>query len=104
MRVAILRLAHFSVKEYLISQRIQNGPAAKYSLLRKDADTSIAHTCLAYLMQFSKLDSLKPGTIALFPLAEYAAQYWISHAKSDDDTICEMLHGLIANLLEPHCA
>ena len=84
MRIAILRLAHFSVKEYLISQRIQDGPAVKYSLSKKDANTSISCTCLAYLMRFSNLDCLQPNTIASFPLAEYAAEHWIYHAKSDD--------------------
>ena len=53
-----LRLAHFSVKEYLTSERIRVSSASKFSALEISAHLSIAETCLAYLLQFDKRDSL----------------------------------------------
>src|SRR6266511_5506612 len=41
-----VRLAHFSVKEYLVSERIQTGLAARYSIREIHAHTSIAESCL----------------------------------------------------------
>ena len=47
---AEIRLAHFSVKEYLVSDRIQHGPAFAYSLKEEVSNQSIAADCLAYLL------------------------------------------------------
>lgn len=44
----LVRLAHFSIKEYLISTQITGGPAAAFGLTEIDAHLHIAHWCLAY--------------------------------------------------------
>lgn len=78
----VIKLAHFSVKEYLISERIQAGPAGEYSIREIQAHTTIAEGCLAYLLQFDTLDSLTSlETLDGFPLLEYAARYWFKHAR-----------------------
>ena len=46
-----LRLAHFSVKEYLISDHIRNGLPFKYDIQSR-AEEEIAQTCLTYLLHF----------------------------------------------------
>jgi hypothetical protein len=76
-----VRLAHFSVKEYLVSERIQAGSASRYSLREIHANVSIAETCLAYLLQFDHPNSLNLQTFEEFPLATYAAKYWTQHAQ-----------------------
>ena len=74
----IIRLAHFSVKEYLVSDRIR---ASQYSIKEITANISIAETCLVYLLQFDKPDSLTPGTLEDLPLVGYAGEYWTRHAR-----------------------
>ena len=76
-----VRLAHFSVKEYLVSERIQTGPASWYSIREIPANMSIAETCLAYLLQFEYPNSLTSLTTEEYPLARYAAEYWTQHAQ-----------------------
>jgi len=77
-----VRLAHFSVKEYLVSKRIQRNKAvAKYAIQETSAHESIAAVCLAYLLQFDQYDSLTLGIDEEFPLALYAANYWTQHAR-----------------------
>ncbi|KAK3896805.1 hypothetical protein C8A05DRAFT_48313 [Staphylotrichum tortipilum] len=44
-------LAHFSIKEYLVSQRIAQGPAARFGFSEEDAHLYIARCCLAYHFQ-----------------------------------------------------
>jgi ankyrin repeat protein len=76
-----IRLAHFSVKEYLISERIKAGPASRYSIREIPANISIAETCIAYLLQFDSPNSLTPQTFKEFPLVKYASRYWTQHAQ-----------------------
>ena len=77
----IVRLAHFSVKEYLISERILQGKAKCYSLREADANILIYNECLAYLLEFDSLDFLTSQFLTEFPLAQYAARYWTQHAQ-----------------------
>ncbi|THV63542.1 hypothetical protein D6D28_10596, partial [Aureobasidium pullulans] len=73
-----LRLAHFSVKEYLVSKDIQ------HPLMRQLEETSaraaIATTCLAYL---SSLDhNLSPGQIRKqHAFSQYSAIHWAENAS-----------------------
>ena len=76
-----VRLAHFSVKEYLVSERIQAGSASRYSIREIHANVSIAETCLAYLLQFDRPNSLTLRTFEEYPLAKYAAKHWTQHAQ-----------------------
>jgi ankyrin repeat protein len=79
--IELVRLAHFSVKEYLVSERIQAGSARRYCIREIDAHLSIAETCLAYLFQFDQPGSLTLQTLKESPLANYAAEYWPEHAR-----------------------
>lgn len=46
---ATIELAHYSVKEYLVSQRVRNGPAAEFALDKTTAEIHISQCCLTYL-------------------------------------------------------
>ncbi|MCJ1395280.1 hypothetical protein MMC18_008164 [Xylographa bjoerkii] len=73
-----LGLAHFSVKEYLISDRAQFGLDLGYRI-ESMAHEHIAKACLVYLLQ-----PFKPEEAANheeYPLALYAAAHWIHHAR-----------------------
>ena len=84
-----VRIAHFSVQEYLESERIRNQKAAIFSLIAVEAHADIAQICLIYL--------LEPGLIATeldkYPLRRYAARFWYRHYKSTEylDTKLENL-------------
>jgi ankyrin repeat protein len=79
-RTKYIALAHSSVKEYLISERIKEGPARSFSIERLSSNRSMAEDCLAYLLQFDQEDSLTSGTLDL-RLARYAARFWTLHAR-----------------------
>ncbi|KAI9856111.1 MAG: hypothetical protein M1813_009229 [Trichoglossum hirsutum] len=92
-----VRLAHFSVKEYLVSERIQIGPAHGYSIRETHANISIAETCLAYLLQFEYFNSVTSRTAEEYPLARYATRYWMQHARwAEKDT--STVHLLVMEL------
>ncbi|KAF8490589.1 hypothetical protein JB92DRAFT_2819701, partial [Gautieria morchelliformis] len=100
-----IRLAHFSVKEYLISEHLGNGDAqvSYFHFNEQMAHVFIAKTCLAYLLQFIKDNVISQSTIRSYPLSRYAAKYWMFHAQADpvgDNN----LHELGMAILEPMSA
>jgi hypothetical protein len=76
----VVALAHYSVKEYLISNRICTGKAAKYSMQDDVCHSAIATSCLGYLLQLQELE-LKSDILESFKLARYSAEFWTRHAK-----------------------
>ena len=54
----VVRLAHFSVKEYLVSERILQGNARRYSIREINANIVIQNDCLAYLLELDGLNTL----------------------------------------------
>lgn len=71
----LVRLAHASVREYLLSEAILERPAAKYHLERATSHTSIAEFCLVYIRSFETPVDITQE----FPLADYTATYLIDH-------------------------
>lgn len=79
--LAEIQLAHFSVKEYLTSNRIQNGASKVYAIREPVTNLSIARTCIAYLLQLEYPDMLSQQTLQEYPLAKYSASYWVQHMR-----------------------
>jgi hypothetical protein len=79
----VLLLAHYSVKEYLISQRILGSKARMFAMESALCHQFIAKCCLQYLLQFDRLDALTEGNLNEFALAMYSAQQWVTHSKSN---------------------
>ncbi|KZP27082.1 hypothetical protein FIBSPDRAFT_818692, partial [Athelia psychrophila] len=77
----LFRLAHMSVKDYLVSDRIKAGAAAYFSLSAMLSHSLIAKTCLAYLFHLRSFRSLNDSVLESFPLSPYAAKYWIKHMQ-----------------------
>ena len=75
-----VRIAHFSVQEYLESERIRHQKAAAFSLTGATAHAEIAKVCLTYLCERGlSQPELNLSIIEDHPLAYYAARYWYSH-------------------------
>ena len=89
--IVTLRIAHFSVQEYLESYRIRQQKAAIYALERVSVHAEIAQLCLIYLQEpeLSKGD-LDLTKLAKFPLARFAADFWHRHYKNAIDTTSEL--------------
>ncbi|KFZ15421.1 hypothetical protein V502_05625 [Pseudogymnoascus sp. VKM F-4520 (FW-2644)] len=76
-----VRIAHFSVQEYLESERIlQQQNAAIFSVRGPEAHAEIASICVTYLLE----PALSRESIAEYPLALYAAKTWYKHFRDGD--------------------
>lgn len=81
-----VRLAHDSVKEYLVSERIKRAKAAFYSISESSANLFLAKSCLAYLMHFEKpLSDSTAEYLCRYPLLRYCAQEWEFHIAGSAD-------------------
>jgi hypothetical protein len=77
----VVQFSHFSVKEYLTSERLAAAEErlSYYHILPEPAHIILAHASLSVLLHLD--DKTDRDTIAHFPLAPYAAQHWVGHAQ-----------------------
>jgi hypothetical protein len=98
----VLQLAHFSVKGYLTSTRVESVVALEFQKIT--ASTSIARVCLAYLLQFDH--EIRPEEVLIeFPLAKYSAKFWTSYAttnNSEEDSLMGMIEQFFCSFGAPY--
>src|SRR5277367_1319820 len=96
----IIKLSHMSVKDYLLSQH--HVGATGFGLNEKLSHSFIAKTCLAYLLQFEHPGMLNLDDVDKYPLAQYAAVYWVMHVHHgvEDGTDVQQ-EKLIMTLFKP---
>src|SRR5712672_1409583 len=77
----IVQFSHFSVKEYLTSERLVEPmrDVSRYHILLEPAHTVLAQACLGVLLRLD--DRVDRDSIRGFPLARYAAENWDRHAQ-----------------------
>jgi ankyrin repeat protein len=80
---ARIRLAHFSVKEYLVSAHVGLSLFHELPFHGPTSQRSLAQSCLAYLCNYSKRSesSWSAQDNATYPLLNYAVHNWVSHAN-----------------------
>ena len=92
-RSQTVQFSHFSVKEFLLSDRLASSTKgiSKYHIVLEDANTLIAKACLGFLLR--DLVDESDVTTAPSPLARYAAEHWVSHAKVEN-VASRIRHGM----------
>ena len=71
----VIQFSHFSVKEFLISDRLAG---AKFHIPLAPANATFAQACLCVLLRLD--DQANEGSKSL-PLVGYAAEHWVKHAQ-----------------------
>jgi ankyrin repeat protein len=77
----VVQFSHFSVKEFLTADRLAEPmrDVSRFHIRLEAAHTILAQACLGVLLRLD--DCVDRDSIKSFPLARYAAQYWITHAR-----------------------
>ena len=76
---AVIQFSHFSVKEYLTSNRIAKGRVSRYFIPLESAHLFVTQASLAFLIQLD--EHTTENSIKELPLAHYVGQYWAEHAE-----------------------
>ena len=77
-----VQLAHFSVKEYLLSDRC----AIRSEFQTQTCSMAITEGCLRYLLHLCEGVPLSQDIVDQHPLSRYAAEHWWQHAQEIGDT------------------
>ena len=81
----VIQFSHFSVKEFLTSARLAESSDTilrRYHITLTRSHTLTASACLGMLLHLDK--NTTRDDLEKFPLAEYAAEHWVDHARFED--------------------
>ena len=80
----VVQFSHFSVKEYLTSDRLANASrdVSCYHILPESAHTILVQACLGVLLRLD--DRVDKESAREIPLSKYAAEHWVDHARFKD--------------------
>ena len=91
----VVQFSHFSVKEFLMSNRL--GDLSYYHIHPLSAHTLLTQACLGVLIHLD--DNGDKRSIQGLPLAMYAAQHWVEHAKFE--SVASRVKDGIETLFDP---
>ncbi|KAJ9298846.1 hypothetical protein DTO271G3_3088 [Paecilomyces variotii] len=100
------RLAHYSVQEYLVSDRISKGPARYFALEEGLAHLAIAERCLTYLLSFdgspahNSYSSVFGDVEFPWKLLHYAVLEWFTHVRLIPTESYQLIEPLVYRLLD----
>ena len=108
MQSGVLKLAHYSVKEYLTSDRLLSSPQFAYYVSSKNANFSIGQSCLLYLQHYDNVQKTALGNQKhdptlerdkLLPLYSYSICFWPSYYRSADQPkeLTNLVLGILGN-------
>ena len=80
----VVQFSHFSVKEFLTADRLAEPirDVSRYHIQLEAAHAIIVRACLGVLLQVD--DRIDRDRMKNFPLAQYAGQYWATHARIEN--------------------
>lgn len=92
-------LAHYSVKEYLMSDRIIH---SDFEISENDANAIITESCLKYIHQYeiSATKTASEEDLRYFPLLYYACEFWYVHLQGIPIESQKPLRSLLAKLFD----
>jgi len=93
----VVQFSHFSVKEFLLSDRLATSTEeiSQYHISLEDAHTLLAQASLSVLLRDPDVNNHHHHA----PLAEYAAEHWVTHAQVKD--IASRVRDGMENLFSP---
>ena len=97
----VIEFSHFSVKEFLTSTGLAEATdviSRRYHVSMTPAHTLLAQACLGILLHLD--NDVTRDSLEDFPLAEYAAEHWVDHARFED--VSQNVEGGMKKLLDPN--
>ena len=77
----VVQFSHSSVEEFLMSDRLASsiGDVSRFHILIEPSHATLAQACLGALLHLDERTDKQ--TVKQIPLAQYAGQYWVRHAR-----------------------
>ena len=93
----VVQFSHFSVKEFLMSDRLATSrrDISQYHISLRDAHTLLAQASLAVLLRDPDVNGHTDSGV----LADYAAEHWTTHARFED--VASQVRDAMEDLFDP---
>jgi ankyrin repeat protein len=96
-----IKFTHFSIQEYILSQRITQRPTKDFHVEEADAHLHIASSCLTYHLHLSRDILVTEKTFQRFILWSYVSDYWHRHIeKVANSSLLVTLESRVVQLLD----
>jgi ankyrin repeat protein len=95
----IIKFAHFSVKEYVLSDMKSSPPGLR--LNASLCQRYLTEMCLIYLLDFNQGESARNVDCNEFPFRMYSAVYWTKHLRHVDEVDRVNISELLIRLFDP---
>src|SRR5258707_4405954 len=82
----VIQFSHFSVQEFLTLchlAKVTDSIPCRFHISMRPAHTLVAQSCLGILLHLNK-DVITRDSLKHLPLAKYAAEHWVDHARFED--------------------
>ncbi|KAG8752573.1 hypothetical protein FRC14_006936 [Serendipita sp. 396] len=99
--IKIIQFAHFSVKEYILSERAQTTIPAILRINPSMSHQYITELALIYLLDFNNGKATIRFNHQKYPLLTYAALYWMEHLASMRESDQANIEDLLLRLFDP---
>ena len=99
--IKIVHFAHFSVKEYILSDRAQKYMPESLFINESLSQKSLTEMCLIYLLDFNNGELATEVNHNEFPFLAYAALHWTSHLTLVSENDREVVSRLLLRLFDP---
>ena len=86
----VIELAHPSLKEFLLSDRIASTQAKILGVSEPEANGDMAKSCLTYLLRLTHPIERSRKIIDRYPYLRYAACYWYFHYKQSKGMLADL--------------
>ncbi|KAG8818105.1 hypothetical protein FRC17_010972 [Serendipita sp. 399] len=98
--VKVIQFAHFSVKEYVLSERARQAVSASLITTPSKSCLHITEICLIYLLDFNGGKATIDFDHNEYPLLAYAAHHWMTHMASMEDSDQNAIEDLLLRLFD----
>jgi ankyrin repeat protein len=102
--VRVLQFAHFSVKEYILSNRARKSLPQSLLINEELSNRFLAQMSLIYLLDFNKLGNASRFDYDEYPFLAYSALYWITHLAADAYIQQESIEKFLFKFFDPESA
>jgi hypothetical protein len=99
--VKVLQFAHFSVKEYILSDRAQRVIPLSLRFDQPVSQRQITEMCLIYMLDFNGGKRASSIDHDAFPLLAYAALHWTTHMAAVSADNADSIQELLIRLFDP---
>ncbi|KAG8794799.1 hypothetical protein FRC16_010360, partial [Serendipita sp. 398] len=97
--VKSLQFSHFTVKEYILSERAQSQLPPSFIITPSLSHRNLAKICLMYLLDFNNGERVNIFEHDKYPLLVYAALHWKTHLASTQNDDLQDIEELLLRLL-----